>query len=389
MADQYPREVPLEEGVPSGWKAIEKMYATGKYAGKTYTRYYSLDGKHVHICSARQVIKIHAEESGEDPAAALKYYEERMQIRHQNIAAERAREAEERGRLKGERREACIKTFNDKYGQLRGSLVHAFSGWTTRWDFMPNCGQIHVTYKDPEGTEFKLLKDLEASFGMRMENGEDERIGKLLEQAALHENPDMFKEGSASAKLSQGSFESSALDGASGIQRTPSKVDDRYEDASIGVLRPKTGEPEADTVDNIRRLLEAKGLGTSIDLVYISNRGASHAVIDVLSGVYYRTPQDVNERPCYQQLWECKDKPGCLTCSPLFLSWTGPKLRRWRVGSLDPALGGYAYCEEDVPEPCLLTKTWRVVRPPQQTNEEQRERSRSRTPGGGAEKNDP
>jgi len=374
--------------VPPGWKAVEKMYASGKYAGKTYTRFYSLDGKHVHVCSARQVIKIHAEENGEDPAAALKYYEEQLKIKHEAAAAERAREAEERGRVRGERRESCIKTFNDKHGQLRGPLVHAFAGWMTRWDFMPNCGQIHVNYTDTEGTEWKLLKDLEASFGMRIENGDGESIEKLLDQAAIYENPEMFKEGSASAKNSQGTFESSAADGVPGVQRTlPSKIDDRYEDASISVSRPKAGEPKSDAVDKIRKLLVERGFGATVDLVVISNRDASHAVTDVLSGVYYRSPQDVNERPCYQHLWECKDKPGRLTCSHLFLSWTGPKLRRWRVGSLDPALGGYAHCEEDVPDPCSLTKTWKVVKPSQQTNDEERDRSRSRTPGG-AEKNE-
>jgi len=386
----YPREIPLDEGLPAGWKAVEKMYHSGKYAGRTYIRWARLDGKHQNVCSARQVVKIHAEENGEDPAPALKHYEEQMKMRHDIAAAERAREAEERGRVKGEKREGCIKTFNDKYGSLRGPLVHAFAGWMTRWDYMPNCGQIHVTYTDPEGTEWKLLKDLEACFGMRMENGEDEAIGKLLEQAAIYENAEMFKEGSASCKNSQGSFESSAADGVPGVQvQRPlaSKVDDRYEDASILVSRPKTGEPQADTVDKIRTLLVQRGFNASLDLVVISNRDASHAVTDVLSGMYYRCPEDVNERPCYQQLWECKAKPGSLTCSRLFLSWTGSKLRRWRLGSLDPALGGYAYCEDDVPDPCSLTKTWKVVKPPQQTNDEQRDRSRSRAPGGG-DKND-
>ena len=58
---KYPREVPVEEGVPAGWKAIERIYGPrSQSCGKTYVRYFSLDGKHKHVVSAKKVIEIEA-----------------------------------------------------------------------------------------------------------------------------------------------------------------------------------------------------------------------------------------------------------------------------------------------------------------------------------------
>jgi hypothetical protein len=64
----YPREVPLEPGMPTGWKGIDKQYGpTSKSAGQTYIRWYSFDGRHKHLCTVKDVIKKHCESKGLDP----------------------------------------------------------------------------------------------------------------------------------------------------------------------------------------------------------------------------------------------------------------------------------------------------------------------------------
>jgi len=75
---------------------------------------------------------------------------------------------------------------------------------------MPKCGQAHLVYIDPEGYHWRLLKDLEAYFGKRCQDGED--LTEFLEDAKLRENPEMFRQGAATAKATQRDFESSAAD---------------------------------------------------------------------------------------------------------------------------------------------------------------------------------
>ena len=52
-------------GLPPAWQVIERMYFTGKYSKKTYTRF-PIGGnlKHKYVCIVRQTVHLHADDSG-------------------------------------------------------------------------------------------------------------------------------------------------------------------------------------------------------------------------------------------------------------------------------------------------------------------------------------
>ena len=63
------------DGLPEGWEAVEKVYASGIYAGQTYLRFQSKDGRHKNVGSAKKVVNLDAEERDIDPAEAFAAYE--------------------------------------------------------------------------------------------------------------------------------------------------------------------------------------------------------------------------------------------------------------------------------------------------------------------------
>lgn len=385
---QYPREIVVPAGLPAGWKGIEKMYGPGsKYEGTTYVRWYTLDGRHKHVLSAKAVIKIDAEEKGYDADAALKVYEQKQKEKRERSNAERHNQKEDRYILKGEAREAAIKIFTDKFGGLRGSLVHAFKGWRTRWDYMPNCGQIHVTYTDPEGLEWKLLKNLEAAFGRRMQEGED--FTAFIAKAEAHENPEKFKEGSQTAKATQGSYESSALDDVDDPvdqREAPGKrADEKYEESPIRVVLATSpvdeGGADPSLAARLSQLLQGRGFAEPAALLRVSSREPGHNLAETLSGVYYELGHPFNDRPCYQWVAESATNPGQLFCAGLYLSWGGIEQKRWKLGSLDIARAGFAYCEDDAKAPTALLNPWMLVKRDKSDRLLQgKERERSRSP---------
>merc|ERR1719219_2921849 len=124
--------------MPAGWKGIEKLYgATSKSAGQTYIRWYSLDGRHKHICTVKEVIKLDCKSKGLDPDEHIRAFEDRRKLE----AEERKAEREQMGKMKGDAREDTINRFEAVFGKLTGPVVFSFPSWTTRWHYQPNCDQ--------------------------------------------------------------------------------------------------------------------------------------------------------------------------------------------------------------------------------------------------------
>ena len=100
-----------------------------------------------------------------------------------------------------------IENFRAAHGRLQGSMVVCLPGWTTRWDHLPTCKQVHVTYIDPEKKEWKVLKNLEAFFQEKIEAGEDNTVTEMLETAKRKQDDTVMRNGRNRAKESQGRFE--------------------------------------------------------------------------------------------------------------------------------------------------------------------------------------
>merc|ERR1712061_291913 len=91
-----------------------------------------------------------------------------------------------------------------------------FPGWVTRWHYQPNCQQVMVEYIDTEGNSWKLLKDLEAAFQSKIDNGEGGHIPELIETASSKADPAKFAEGARMARQIEGVYE---MSGDSGVTR--------------------------------------------------------------------------------------------------------------------------------------------------------------------------
>jgi hypothetical protein len=200
----YPRDVECPEGFPPGWKGVQQSYSeASKNHGKTYVRYYSLDGRHKYLSNPRDVISRHCQDLGLDYDTEYAKYEKAVKDK----ANAKQREAEARGRGKGESREEMITVSRNNFGELTGEIVFAFPGWRCRWDFLRVSGQAPKTFMNPEGREFKLLKDVECMFGTLIT-----RAGSVpSEMAAMLEAGknnsfahELFRTGSAKAKEIQG-----------------------------------------------------------------------------------------------------------------------------------------------------------------------------------------
>lgn len=58
-------------GLPPGWRAVRMRFASGKFAGKAYTRYFSLDGRHRNVATLPEVLRLDASDGGFDVSGAL------------------------------------------------------------------------------------------------------------------------------------------------------------------------------------------------------------------------------------------------------------------------------------------------------------------------------
>jgi len=170
---------------------------TGNYVGQTYTRFSSNNGKHKHLMSVKAVVKQDAIDKGEDPEAAIDEYNQKRKIHQEEVSKVKEENREAEGRFAGERREAAIQEFRRKCGKLDTAIVQAFPGWMTRFDWNPGSGQTHVTYRDDEGKEWNLLKDIEAMFGGKLLAGED--VSQFIAKARRMASPIAAQEAKSKA----------------------------------------------------------------------------------------------------------------------------------------------------------------------------------------------
>lgn len=354
----YPRDVPVEAGMPEGWKGVEKQYgATSKYAGKVYTRYYSLDGKHKHVCSPKQVFDTHYKALGEDPAPRLAEYLRLQKERADKEADMRRIQREQRGQMAGEAREAAIQRFRDVFGALNGPTVFQFEGWVTRWHYQPNCDQVMVEYLDPEGNSWKLLKDLECAFQAKMDNGAGGHIPDMVHRAQALADPKGFAEGSKRAREAQGTVELSpaTLEGGGTMispeerARIAKERQDvkRAQDPSVkrprlqvvlppempSKAKPLPFESKAEiqaAFDKYRGILKQRGFPDDVALISVTGVTEERKYAKRISGVYYEMPEPFADYPVYQKLLHFPDAQDGVGCDPLFIL-VNARLARWEI----------------------------------------------------------
>ena len=186
----YPRDVPVLEGMPSGWKGVEQAYGqSSRSAGKTYIRYHSLDGRHRQMMTPKQVIEKHCDDNGLVFSVEYAKYED--VVKAKKDAAER------------DDRIALSKAV---LGHLTGPLCLGLPGWKCRWEFLPESKETQ-TFLDDVGREWKLLKDVECWFGTALHGGGEEafKVIAMVEAAKLNTYAhDLFHVGATWCRETEG-----------------------------------------------------------------------------------------------------------------------------------------------------------------------------------------
>lgn len=360
----YPRRIPVDAGLPPGWHGIEKQYGpTSKFAGTTYVRFYTDDGRHKHVSSPRQLIQIHCEGTGEDADAMLAEYLRLQRARKDAEAEERKLEREARGKLGGEKREQTVQHFRDKFGELSGPIVCSLKGWTTRWHYQPQCGQVMVEYIDTDGFSWKLLKDLECAFGHKMLTGTDEGLEELIETARAKADPARFSEGPKGARESCGVYEISAdsaeakvftqedrhaLREKETVERRAKRQKVREYPLSEYLLPegpPQSGcfalERHSQVQESISYyknfLVNKRTFPSDVELLAVTGVGNNHKYRQRICGVYYSMGAEFNDHRCYQKLFKIDSKDegvssfdNAVGCDGIYIRWNVEKTR-WEV----------------------------------------------------------
>jgi len=371
----YPRDVPVEPGMPEGWKGIEKLYGPGsKSAGKVYCRYFSLDGVHRNVCSPKQVITMDCESKGKDPEPMIAEYHRLQKERHEQEAQMRKVEREAKGKLAGAARENAINQFRDTLGALSGPQVACFKDWVTRWHYQPNCDQVMVEYIDTEGNSWKLLKDLECAFQHRINNGEADSLTALIEEGKTLANAAVFAEGARQARETKGVYERNAEDFRSGggsggkvwsqeerleLRRQREEKENPTKKARLHRLfllpegPPQSGwaalEGEDDVkeaVTQFRNFLRERGFSDDTALVLVRGASSERKFGPRLSGLYVQLPELAAGQPCYQKLVHYPEVPDQIGCDGLYLAWSSTR-SRWELSTgLRESRGVVAHASE-------------------------------------------
>mmetsp|Transcript_74435 Transcript_74435/g.168619 ORF Transcript_74435/g.168619 Transcript_74435/m.168619 type:complete len:408 (-) Transcript_74435:104-1327(-) len=352
----YPRDVPADLGMPEGWKGVEKLYGpTSKYAGKVYSRYFSLDGVHRNICSAKQAIQLHYEGLGQDPAPKIAEYHRLQKERKDSEAEERKFEREAKGKLAGEQREVAIQRFRSRFGALTGPLVYCFPGWTTRWHYQPNCDQVMVEYLDTEGNSWKLLKDLECSFQHKIDTGVGAHIPQLIETAQVAMDTVEFAQGSKKARETGGVYEITPGEGTTRMLTQNDRLDLRAEREATRehpakkrrgtplVLSPdgpkqegwaalESREDVKQAFKEFRALLEKRGFQSSVGLLAVHGVPSERKFSKRIRGVYFQIPSSVEGQKCYQKLLHFPQVSAKVGCDGIYIVWSKQR-SRWEVST--------------------------------------------------------
>ena len=86
------------------------------------------------------------------------------------------------GKLTGARRDEMIAVFRGRFGELSGPIALGFPKWKIRWDYSHSSGQTCKTFIAPDGTEFKLLMELECMLGLKVHGGTQREIDEIAEE---------------------------------------------------------------------------------------------------------------------------------------------------------------------------------------------------------------
>jgi len=386
---QYPRDVPPPPGLPEGWTAVEQAYSpASRYHGQIYTRFRSLDGKHRNIAGPKQVCQLYADENGiDDWETVYSLYQQAQEEKKQKQAQER----ELKGKADGQRREDMVALFRSHFEELKGEHVFGFPGWKCRWEFLPESGQCPKTFTDPEGIEFKLLKDLECKFGMIIEReGQVPDDLAQMVQAGIDnfEAHSLFHTGSARAKECQGSVELDASTPGGEVKsetkeeraqrmlqnrkaKKRQKTQQTYYSASqedyltwgvtIAPVGTETADIPSDPAITIRRLLLARGFKDKDSmLLHVAASSQANRYADALTGFYARQGTAENKMPHYQRVKLSSIRPGTLVPVECHLYWSDAN-SRWEMGTMRNQKDCCAFSTEDKPHPAG-TQSWRLLR---------------------------
>eukprot|EP00929_Paragymnodinium_shiwhaense_P069826 TRINITY_DN3525_c0_g2_i1.p1 TRINITY_DN3525_c0_g2~~TRINITY_DN3525_c0_g2_i1.p1 ORF type:complete len:336 (-),score=94.43 TRINITY_DN3525_c0_g2_i1:393-1400(-) len=309
--------------LPDGWYAIEKVYASGKYAGGTYLRYYSPCGTHKALASVKAAIKQIALDNGEDPEEAAREYDRK---KREEKEEEQARKEEQGLGLKGEKRERYANQFRELHGKLDGPTVAHLPGWSAEAKFLPDCGQYEARYIDPEGRIWKLITDIEAMFGKLDELGEKlpdfelarasieyDENGKPIQTARknvkdvseLHqaEKPEKKKRKYAST------FEYEDCPSLKVMKFDPSDAKSLKKHAAFGLASKGDLDELVTKALKTQEFLETRGFAAKTPLVYVAKTAKikeddkekaakKEKFVDYLRGLYYQRPADYRELAC-------------------------------------------------------------------------------------------
>mmetsp|Transcript_16429 Transcript_16429/g.35461 ORF Transcript_16429/g.35461 Transcript_16429/m.35461 type:complete len:401 (-) Transcript_16429:94-1296(-) len=371
----YPREVP-QEGLPPGWKAIEKAYgSSSKSAGKTYIRFFSDDGSHSSVLTMARVFELHCQDNGGDPAAMLENYKKLMAEKRERMAEQSRKDREARGIMKGENREAAIQRFRDRFGQLTGAWAFQFPGWRTRWHFQPNCNQTMIEYLDPEGNSFKLLKDVECALQLRMEASPEAEteLSEMIKQAEADIDKDEFAKGSRGARDCLGVFEltnnkrgskppAEDFEPAAKRQKTSDILfkADAAKQEDWAVVDSESSVKKAFT--EYQKLLQERGFSEDAVLLGIYGLNAKRSFSRRIQGIYLEMPGKICGERFYQKLLHHPGENMGLGCDSLYLVWSDLR-KRWEMASHPsderrPVVGHGPECEKG--ELISPTGPWKV-----------------------------
>jgi len=370
------REI-VVEGLPPGWIAIEKTYLSGSYAGKTYLRFQN--DVHRNVLSLNAAVKLDAEDRGLDVDAVVAEYKMKLQMEKEAAAKER----EEAGNLKGQKRDEAIERFRAEYGKLDGSTITCFPGWRGESKQLENCGQITARYYDPEGRQFALLKDIEAYFGMLMERGEQipdieaARNGRqtdesgrvvvaarknLVEQLAPKpesqlKNPHHKKRRYVDTIASESDYQEIRLDV---MQLRCNSADDLNAHGVPGAQSMKLA------AEQIYSGLRDRGFPEQTDVLYVKGGGKvgtdSEKLLDFVGGIYFQMSETFHGRPWYQKVLVLDHGVWLFSCRGLYIFWSGRR-NGWKIGVLDDSKAGLVICCADEPTPVKLKGPWLLYAP--------------------------
>jgi len=119
---QVGREIDPPEGLPTGWKCIEKTYMSGTNAGETYCRFIGgPNNRHKGVTSVRAAILKDAEDRGLDGQALVAAYED---ARKQSKAAKTAKPPnEDEAAAEGRQTKRAKSSAGELFRNLKGEVV--------------------------------------------------------------------------------------------------------------------------------------------------------------------------------------------------------------------------------------------------------------------------